>query len=63
MRLGPAGRRAAADFGVEADQPDHTFDAQRGVIGGSAVPFFALHEDRVFAGKKGQVIEFLASFG
>ncbi|HUY34020.1 MAG TPA: hypothetical protein VMV69_14830 [Pirellulales bacterium] len=41
----------------------HTFDAQRGVIGGAAVPFFALHEDRVFAGKKGQVIEFLAGFG
>lgn len=41
----------------------HTLEAGRGVIGGSVVPFFALHEDKVFAGKENEVVAFLASFG
>jgi len=36
---------------------------QRGVLGGAKVPYFALHETKVFAGKEEQVIDFLASFG
>ena len=27
------------------------------------VPFFALHEDKVFTGKENEVVGFLASFG
>ncbi len=41
----------------------HTFVPQRGMVGGAIVPFFALHEDRVFVGKKEDVANFLASFG
>jgi hypothetical protein len=41
----------------------HTFDPEQGVMGGSTVPFFALHEGRVFVGKEEEVIGFLASFG
>jgi hypothetical protein len=41
----------------------HTFDEERGVLGGETVPFFALQEYRVFTPKAQQVIDFLASFG
>jgi hypothetical protein len=41
----------------------HTFDSERGILGGATVPFFALHEGRIFAGKEKDVVEFLASFG
>ena len=41
----------------------HTFVPERGMLGGATVPFFALHERKVFAGKKDQVTSFLASFG
>lgn len=41
----------------------HTLIPQRGVIGGAVVPFFALHEYKVFVGKQDQVAEFLESFG
>jgi hypothetical protein len=41
----------------------HTFSADRGVIGGAPVPFFALIEDKVFTAKKEEVLSFLASFG
>jgi hypothetical protein len=33
------------------------------LIGGKAVPFFALLEDRVFRPKSREVIEFLRGFG
>jgi hypothetical protein len=33
------------------------------VIGGATVPFFALHEEKVFTGKKAAVLVFLTSFG
>jgi hypothetical protein len=39
------------------------FSAERGLIGGASVPFFALHEYSVFTGKQEEVINFLASFG
>lgn len=41
----------------------HTFTARRGVLGGATVPFFALHEENVFTGKKDEVLGFLTSFG
>jgi len=41
----------------------HTFLGERGLLGGATVPFFALHEYKVFVGKEEQVIDFLASFG
>lgn len=41
----------------------HTLLRYRGVLGGVTVPYFALHETRVFAGKQEQVIDFLAGFG
>ncbi len=40
-----------------------TFLADRGLIGGELVPFFALQEDKVFTGKIDQVVRFLHSFG
>ncbi len=41
----------------------HTFVPERGMLGGAIVPFFALHENKVFAGKEEAVAKFLASFG
>lgn len=41
----------------------HTFDADRGVVGGATVPFFALHEGKVFTGKEDEVSRFLETFG
>lgn len=41
----------------------HTFIAERGMLGGATVPFFALYQGSVFAGKREEVVEFLASFG
>jgi len=41
----------------------HTFLPERGVVGGAAVPYFALHEDKVFTGKEGMVIDYLTRFG
>ena len=41
----------------------HTFAAERGVVGGSAVPYFALHEEKGFGGKADEVVAFLGSFG
>ena len=40
-----------------------TFAADRGLIGGAPVPFFALLGEQVFAAKEGEVIEFLTAFG
>jgi hypothetical protein len=41
----------------------HTFSPECGVVGGVTVPFFALHEEKVFVGKENEVIGFLASLG
>ena len=41
----------------------HTFEPGRGVLGGDAIPCFALHGDKVFAPKKDDVESFLRSFG
>jgi hypothetical protein len=41
----------------------HTFNAERGLIGGAAVPFFALHGNAVFAPKTEEVVSYLGSFG
>lgn len=41
----------------------HTFSPERGVLGGSTVPYFALYDNRVFSPKRGEVLAFLTSFG
>jgi hypothetical protein len=41
----------------------HTFIPSRGLIGGKPIPHSALHDGRIFVGKKGEVAEFLESFG
>src|SRR5216110_3139550 len=41
----------------------HTFVAERGVVGGATVPFFALQGGNVFTDKQDQVVDFLTSFG
>lgn len=41
----------------------HTFIPERGIVGGQLVPFFALHEDKVFAPKLDSVLSFLQGFG
>src|SRR5258707_8660420 len=37
----------------------HTLSAQRGVVGGAAVPYFAVIEDKVYTAKQEQVLNFL----
>ena len=44
-------------------RPIHTSDPERGLVGGGAVPFFALQEYRVFAPKREEVVGFLSTFG
>ncbi|NQT39840.1 MAG: hypothetical protein HQ581_20265 [Planctomycetes bacterium] len=41
----------------------HTFIAERGSVGGSAVPFFVLHDNRILAAKLKEVMTFLSTFG
>lgn len=41
----------------------HTFIAERGNVGGAAVPFFALQDNRIFAAKQKEVLTFLSTFG
>jgi hypothetical protein len=41
----------------------HTLSAERGVVGGATVPYFALLENKVYTAKQEQVLDFLASFG
>lgn len=41
----------------------HTFIAERGLVGGATVPCYALHNDKVFAGKKEEVAAYLGTFG
>jgi hypothetical protein len=41
----------------------HTFEEERGVVGGEVVPFQAVHHDRVLAPKREEVVSFLESFG
>lgn len=41
----------------------HTFVKERGQVGGQMVPFFALHDDRVFEPKENEVLNFIQSFG
>lgn len=41
----------------------HTFTEERGQVGGETVPFFALHNGKVFTPRQEEVIRFLMSFG
>jgi hypothetical protein len=41
----------------------HSFAAASGVVGGAAIPFFALQGARIYTPKQGEVIRFLESFG
>lgn len=41
----------------------HTFVAERGFIGGSTVPFFALQGNQIFEPKAQEVVAFLSGFG
>jgi hypothetical protein len=40
----------------------HTFERERGVVGGEVVPFQAVHDDKVFTPKRNEVLSFLRSF-
>lgn len=40
----------------------HTFEPDRGIVGGATVPFFALLEQKVFVPKVDQVVDLLTSF-
>jgi hypothetical protein len=40
----------------------HTFEDERGVVGGEPIPFMAVHDDRIFSPKREQVVSFLQSF-
>ena len=54
--------RAWLTFGPRGDLV-HTFSADRGLIGGATVPFFALHDGKVFEAKAKEVLNFLTTFG
>jgi hypothetical protein len=41
----------------------HTFISDRGIIGGQPVPFWAVHDDKVFRPERDSVLAFLRSFG
>jgi len=41
----------------------HTFNQQRGLVGGESVPFQAHREDVIAAGKRAEVLKFLETFG
>lgn len=41
----------------------HTFVPERGKVGGATVPFFALHNNRLFSPNVADISEFLLSFG
>jgi hypothetical protein len=41
----------------------HTINADRGLVGGVAVPSSALHDGKVFAGKRADVLALLAGLG
>ncbi len=41
----------------------HTFIPERGEIGGQLVPFWAVHEDKVFTPKRDSVLSFVESLG
>lgn len=41
----------------------HTFIAERGSVGGATIPFFALHDNRLFTPKLNEVLAFLSTFG
>jgi len=41
----------------------HTFTSERGSVGGATIPFFVLHDNRVFEPKLQEVLSFLTTFG
>jgi hypothetical protein len=41
----------------------HTFVPERGFVGGSTVPFFALQGNQIFTPKANEVVDFLSGFG
>ena len=41
----------------------HTFNEERGLIGGATVPFFALQGNAIFTPKEQEIVKFLSSFG
>lgn len=41
----------------------HTFNKERGLLGGEPVPIRAVHEDKVFTPKTDEVLSYLKSFG
>jgi hypothetical protein len=48
---------------TRAGEITHTLSGERGLVGGATVPYFALLEDKVYAAKQQQVLEFLTTFG
>lgn len=41
----------------------HTFDEERGQVGGETAPFWAIQNDHIFTSKRDEVSAFLRSFG
>ena len=41
----------------------HTFVPERGVTGGQMVPYWAIHDSKIFSAKRDVVLEYLLSFG
>jgi hypothetical protein len=40
----------------------HTFEKERGIVGGEIVPFMAIHDDKIFSPKREEVVSFLERF-
>lgn len=41
----------------------HTFSPERGLIGGEVVPFWTVHDDKIFEPKRDEVARYLSTFG
>jgi hypothetical protein len=65
LRSNSSGGRKQPRAGLRPDSVGnvtHTFDQERGVVGGRVVPFAATHGDKVFTPKRDEVLSFLRSF-
>jgi len=66
LRSNLAGGRAQPRAWLTTDPQGgiaHTYFAREGLIGGAAVPSLALHEGKIFAANREEVIDFLRHFG
>jgi hypothetical protein len=65
LRLNLGGGRSRPRVWLSVDsngQLTHTFDSERGLVGGDIIPLFALQGEQIFTPKAEEVIGFLSNF-